>query len=316
MRIYRTYLFLLQERDFAGFSIKGGEKIRKEWMDVSTEYIRKNAPARYRDFLVPKTIVACKRKVMDTDYLASLHRPNVELIHDDPVAEITESGVRTSSGRTIEADAIVLATGFQTQAPMFPMIIRGENAMTVQEHWGQFGRETPEAYFGTCLSSFPNLFILMGPNTVSGHLSVIFTTECQINFTLKAIEPVIKSLHPPLWASIINYRYPDSVVVRDQAEAADVQWADRKAKELVWATGCTSWFIDEKTGRNTMMYPDWQTKFWLRSVFIRKGDFIHGKSESVRENESALPIIAGVLSAALLLGCAFSAVKNFDSAGL
>lgn len=31
---------------------------------------------------------------------------------------------------------------------------------------------------------------------------------------------------------------------------------DTKANILVWATSCTSWFIDETTRRNTIMYPD------------------------------------------------------------
>lgn len=264
MRAYRTYLFLMQEKDFAGFAVEGGGKHRKEWTDITTSYIRKNAPAKYRDVLVPTTTIACKRRVMDTDYLACLHRENVELVHDDPVKHITESGVRTRSGRRIAADAIVLANGFSTHTPLFPMTIRGEAGVSVQQHWREMGQGSPEAYFGTCLSGFPNFFIMMGPNTVSGHLSVIFTTECQINFALRAMDPVLKSLHPPLWAELVNYRYPDSVVVRDDAERADVEWADNKAAKLVWATGCTSWAIDEKTGRNTAMYPD--CEFWWRSV--------------------------------------------------
>lgn len=74
---------------------------------------------------------------MDTDYLACLHRQNVELIHDDPIDHITDSGIMTKSGRAIHADAIVLANGFETQKPLFPMEIRGQNGQNIADHVSQ-----------------------------------------------------------------------------------------------------------------------------------------------------------------------------------
>src|ERR1700748_278611 len=103
----------------------------------------------------------------------------------------------------------------------------------------EFGNGSPEAYLGTCLSGFPNSFVLMGPNTLSGHLSVMYTTECQIGFILRVIQPILESIHRPLGSD-----YPESVVVTAPAERRDVEMVDRKAKKLVWASGCTSWFID------------------------------------------------------------------------
>lgn len=71
---------------------------------------------------------------MDTDYLACLHRENVELVHSDTIEEITEAGVRTRSGREVHAVAIGLATGFQTQQVLYPMEIKGEKRVTLNEH--------------------------------------------------------------------------------------------------------------------------------------------------------------------------------------
>ena len=82
------------------------------------------APKKYWDALIPKTEIGCKRKALDTNHSACLHRPNVELILNDAVEEITEDGVRTKSGRNIHADAIVLTIGFETQQMLFPMEIR------------------------------------------------------------------------------------------------------------------------------------------------------------------------------------------------
>lgn len=113
---------------------------------------------------------------------------------------------------------------------------------------------------GTCISGFPNFFMMMGPNTVTGHLSVIYTVECQINFTMRIIKPILKSMQSP--QAVLRTRSPvDKVVVSATSQRRDNDWIQEKAKELVWATGCTSWFIDPQTGRITQMYPDWQYKF-------------------------------------------------------
>ena len=134
IRLYRAKLFYEKERDFRGFDILTGANIRATWTKEATEYIRKHAPAKYVDVLIPKSEIGCKRRVNDTDYLLSLHRENVELVHDDPISEVTEDGVRTRSGRKLTADAIVLATGFETQKMLFPMEIYGENDVSISEH--------------------------------------------------------------------------------------------------------------------------------------------------------------------------------------
>ncbi|KAF9893503.1 hypothetical protein FE257_010815 [Aspergillus nanangensis] len=303
-RLYRAFLFLMQEKDFAGFHRENGQDLRNEWTAAATEYILKHSPAKYRDFLVPNTTIGCKRRVMDTDYLACLHRENVGLIHDDPIDRITEIGVTTKSGREIHADAIVLANGFETQKPLFPMEIRGQNGQSVADHWADFADGSPEAYFGTCLSGFPNFFILMGPNTLSGHLSVIYTTECQINFVLRIIRPILNGTNRSLLLSLLGIESPDSVTVTSVAERKDNAQTDHKAKQLVWASGCTSWFIDPSTGRNTIMFPDWQSKFYLRSVFIPWNDFVYRKAPRGLAREVAVrsPLMNAVAFAGTVIG--------------
>jgi hypothetical protein len=115
-------------------------------------------------------------------------------------------------------------------------------------------------------------------NTVTGHLSVIYTVECQINFTLRLLKPILKSLPSyrsrSLIPSLLAGTPPATVEVRHEAAVQDFEWTQREAKKLVWASGCTNWAVDPKTGLNNMMYPDWQFMYWLRSIFWRKQDFI------------------------------------------
>ncbi|KAF4981440.1 hypothetical protein FZEAL_2752 [Fusarium zealandicum] len=292
MRLYRARLYWQKERDFGGFRVAAGVSTRNRWAKEATEYIRKTAPAKYLDFLIPKTEVGCKRRVNDTDYLACLHRENVELVYDDAIDKIEVAGVRTKSGRLINADAIILAHGFETQMPLFPMKIFGKDGLTINDHWLQVSEGAPSSYFGTCLSQFPNFFVMMGPNTLSGHLSVIYTTECQINFTLRVIQPILS-------------QQADIVEVTAYAEEKDTNNVQEKAKKLVWATGCTSWFIEANSNRNTIMFPDWQFKFWLRSIFVPWGDFEYRNAtervarKATKRSSSSMPLF---IMASLALG--------------
>ncbi|KAJ5732876.1 hypothetical protein N7533_013323 [Penicillium manginii] len=314
--LYRVSLFLTQEKDFAGFKTERGESLRNNWTSVTTDYIRKNSPAKYRDFLVPKTVIGCKRRVMDTNYLTCLHRDNVELVHDDPIDHVTERGIVTKSGREIYADAIVLANGFETQKPLFPMEIRGESGQTISDHvsaylepkfdvaltseqWQEFADGSPEAYFGTCLSGFPNFFVLMGPNTLSGHLSVLYTTECQINFVIRVIRPILMANIRSWVPSLFRSKDPQSVAVTPIAERRDLDMVNERAKKLVWATGCSSWFIDSNTGRNTIMFPDWQFKFHLRSIFIPWRDLVYRQAPMKSPKEVELGVITPFLFASV-----------------
>lgn len=38
-RLYRTYLFLMQEKDFTGFHMQNGQDTRNDWTASTTEYI-------------------------------------------------------------------------------------------------------------------------------------------------------------------------------------------------------------------------------------------------------------------------------------
>lgn len=150
--------------------------------------------------------------------------------------------------------------------------------------------------------------MLMGPNTVTGHLSVIYSVECQINFILRLLDPIVKSLPSYRSRSLVPSFFaaaPATVEVKAEAAATDSQWTQKAAKKLVWATGCVNWAVDRKTGLNNskifcnekptcfekgweanvcvVMYPDWQFMFWLRSVFWKKSDFVYVDEETGKE---------------------------------
>lgn len=160
----------------------------------------------------------------------------------------------------------------------------------------------------------------MGPNTLSGHLSVLYTTECQINFVIRVIRPILKGKDNYLLPSLFRSDDPQSVAVAPFAERKDVAMVDDKAKRLVWATGCSSWFIDSNTGRNTIMFPDWQFKFHLRSIFIPWKDLVYmqapkGSSKEVKVGAlTPFPFApVGILAIGVLFAASYLGGLDFSS---
>ena len=61
---------------------------------------------------------------------------------------------------------------------------------TLRETWGE---EEARAYLGITVPDFPNLFILFGPNTNTGHGgSAFLTLEMQVRYTIKLIAAMVE----------------------------------------------------------------------------------------------------------------------------
>ncbi|KAG6886526.1 hypothetical protein C0992_003560 [Termitomyces sp. T32_za158] len=107
------------------------------------------------------------------------------------IGSIVKDGIVTQEGEQLDFDVIILATGFCVDK--YPLHIEGKSGRTVQDYYNSKGG--PTAYMGTTVPGFPNLYILAGPNTATGHSSVIFTEEVQVglqfgpNNTVLSLDP-------------------------------------------------------------------------------------------------------------------------------
>jgi cation diffusion facilitator CzcD-associated flavoprotein CzcO len=70
-------------------------------------------------------------------------------------------------------DVIIFATGFDITAPLGQFDIRARGT-TLEETF----EAVPEAYYGTAVAGFPNLFTLLGPNT--GTASVLTSSMLHV----------------------------------------------------------------------------------------------------------------------------------------
>lgn len=239
-----------------------GAAMRQRIRNATFSYIENDAPPQYQDILKPDYEPGCKRRVNTASYLACLHSPQM-LLTKDPVVKIGPDYIETKYGDRHAADAIVYATGFQTQKWLFPMKIIGAGAKDLHQVWDASGGA--EAYKGTVVTDFPNLFVLYGPNAATGQHSVIFHSECQINYSCRLLRPVLGGK-------------ADSIMVKPQAQKRDLSWVHDKLRHLVFNSGCQSWWMDPVTKKNTFIYPDPMYKYWLRTIFPRWSDFEIRKS--------------------------------------
>jgi cation diffusion facilitator CzcD-associated flavoprotein CzcO len=192
--------------------------------------------------LTPDYTIGCKRILISDDYYPAFSRPSVALV-TDPVREVRARSVVTADGRERETEAIIFGTGFTVQEPVRPGAVVGRGGVDLTAAW----KGGMEAYKGTAVSGFPNLFFILGPNTGLGHSSMIYMIESQVAYVVDAVRQMIANR----WSA---------VDVSADAQAAYNRALEARQRGAVWQTGCKSWYLD-RNGRNTALWPGFTFRF-------------------------------------------------------
>ncbi len=239
--LYRAFLYFLCELRVLGFVIH--PKLMAYPERMARRYLERSVsdPA-LRAKLTPSYTMGCKRVLLSNDYYEGLQRPGVELVTHG-IREIKPEGVVTRDGRLHSLDALILGTGFQAAEAVSPFVIRGAGGRDLAEVW----RDGAEAYLGTTVAGFPNLFFIVGPNSGLGHSSMVFMIESQIGHIIEAISSLRRA-----GANRIEVREAAQRVFNDKIQA--------QMKKSVWASGCTAWYTTE-TGKNTTIWPSFTFVF-------------------------------------------------------
>lgn len=140
-----------------------------------SEFVRAKMRARLKDprlcaILIPTDYgFGTHRVPLETGYLETFHRPNVELVSvkDNPIARITPDGIRLADGTEHKLDVLILATGFDAGTGALTRIdIRGRDGRSLKEDWGQDIRTA----MGLLVHGYPNLFTTAAPLAPSAAL--------------------------------------------------------------------------------------------------------------------------------------------------
>ena len=194
-----------------------------------------------REKIWPDYTFGCKRVLFSSHFLPALERRNVEL-ETGRIESIVAEGIRTADGRVHELDTLIWATGFRTNDFMFPMAITGREGNSLEDAW----EGGAHAYLGMCVPSFPNMFVMYGPNTNTSGGSIIFYLEAQAAFLRRSLEEMAA-------------RGAGAIEVRAEAEAEYDRGVQHRFAGTAW-TQCDSWYRDER-GRIVANWPGYMREY-------------------------------------------------------
>ncbi len=252
-RLARTAVYWGREALAVGFL---HPRLGRAAQVMAARHLRRQLPdPALRAKLTPAYAMGCKRILLSNDYYPALARDNVDVVVE-PVREVRPHGIVTTSGVEHEVDTIIFGTGFRATDPPIARHIRGRDGRTLADAW----TPTMRAYRGTTVAGFPNLFLLLGPNTGLGHTSVVLMIESQLTHVLAALRHLrstgLAAIEP---APDAQRRYAERI--------------DAKMATTVWSVGgCRSWYLDAN-GHNSTLWPDFATAFRLRLRRFRAADY-------------------------------------------
>jgi cation diffusion facilitator CzcD-associated flavoprotein CzcO len=219
---------------------------------VAKQHMRRQVKDRaLREKLTPRYAIGCKRILLSEDWYPTITAPNAELV-TDRIERVEGSTIVTADGARRTVESIILATGFNPTDPPIARRLDDGAGRTLSEHW----QGSPQAYVGTTVAGFPNLFLLYGPNLNLGHSSIVYMLESQIHYVMEALRAMGERLE----------------VRRDVQDA----WNDEVQERLagtVWDTGgCSSWYLDAN-GRDSVMWPDFTFRYRRRVSRFEPSDY-------------------------------------------
>ncbi|MFF2041122.1 flavin-containing monooxygenase [Kitasatospora sp. NPDC058170] len=211
---------------------------------MASDHLRKSvADTDLRRRLTPDFILGCKRLLFSNTWYPAIQQPNVDIV-SDAITAIGPTSVTSADGTSREVDTIILGTGFHATDRPVARRIHGRGGISLRDTW----KDGMSAHRGTTVAGFPNLFMLLGPNTTLGHSSQVVMIEAQIAYVMDALKAMDK-------------RQLASVEVRPQAQQDYNTALAAKLDGTVWNAGdCKSWYIDAG-GRNSSIWPTYTWRF-------------------------------------------------------
>ncbi len=183
--------------------------------------------------LTPNYRMGCKRIIVTDDFHPALAKPNVSVV-TSRIAEIRPTSIVTDDGAEHEVDTLILGTGFQVMPVADPLT--GRDGVALAKRWSN----RREAYLGTTVAGYPNYFMLVGPNTATGHTSVLLYLEAQLEYIVQALRHM-----ELLGASALDVR-------SDRQAAFNAELQARLASSVWTDGGCRSWYLDPDGGTSVL----------------------------------------------------------------
>jgi cation diffusion facilitator CzcD-associated flavoprotein CzcO len=255
-RAIRDVVYWALEARGAGFAIS--PKLLKALELQGRRHLRKQvADPALRAKLTPDYQIGCKRILLSNDYYPALGRDNVDVV-TTPISRITPGAMVTTDGTEHACDTIILGTGFQVAANLTRIRITGRDSADLNEVWKRNGIG---AHLGITVAGFPNFFLLVGPNTLLAHSSVVFMIESQVRYVMQALDVIRRG------------RTTSTLEVREDAQRRSVDTLQGELDGTVWESGCHNWYLDDR-GRNSTIWPHFTFAYWRRTRRLDPADYV------------------------------------------
>jgi len=226
-------------RELLSFGFTHPQRMQAIQRMAAAHLARQVPDPELRRRITPSYTIGCKRILISNDWYPAIQQPNVELVTDG-IAEVRPHSIVTADGTEHPTDTIICGTGFHVTDFPAGRRIHGPGGATLSDVWQ--ARGSMEAYLGTTVAGFPNLFLLVGPNTGLGHTSMVFMIESQVAYVVDALA------HMGATAAA-------TLEVRPDAQERYNERLQHRLARTVWNRGgCRSWYLDAN-GRNTSLWP-------------------------------------------------------------
>ncbi len=255
MRLYRWFLWSLM--DVMGvLSLRRGSVFSRRLKRIGVAHLEAQVhDPELRRKLTPDYEPGCKRRVISDDYLATFNRSNVHLV-TEPIAAIEPDGVRDARGILHRVDTIIEATGFQPFDIARYVEIRGRDGHRLQDVWSRH----VESFRTMMVPGFPNFFMLLGPNSATGHTSALIMIESQARYAAESLR--LMERHG------LRELDPDPEVV-----ARYNRRLQRDMAKMVFSGGCNAWYTDA-SDYNYTLWPYSAFRFIAENWKPKRDEFI------------------------------------------
>ncbi|MGY3488842.1 4-hydroxyacetophenone monooxygenase [Bradyrhizobium sp. USDA 4011] len=187
-----------------------------------------------------------KRILLDNNWFKTLTRPNAELV-TDTIDHFAADGIVTADGKSRRHDVIVISTGFKVSEMAARLNITGRDGKNLKQVWRD---DNPTAYLGLTVPDFPNLFLMLGPNSGPAHGgSVIFQSECQSRYISACLVEMIEN---------------DIAAIDVHPDAHDeyIRNVDAEHEQLIWTHPGMTTYYRNRSGRVFSAMPWRFVDYW------------------------------------------------------
>lgn len=251
-----------------------------------------------RNSLTPSYPPGARRLLMSMDFYPAVVQPNVS-VNVSGIKRVEKDGILDCNSSLTKVDVIVYATGFITNPFLFGMNVMGRSK---KQLWRYAGADTStpgvggaagidassnnrgdrdgehpraaHAYLGMATRGFPNLFFMYGPNTNSGHTSVLLFLEEQAKFITRALQ-------------FMKDNNCKSIEVKEDVEDAFNREVSERSKGLSFTQIRNSWYLVNGRNVNNWVGSLGEYSERLGSIDILNDFQLHGTNNANADQEAS-----------------------------